>query len=96
MDHLLFSLPTAVDVLALVTCLGTLSCHLWVVPPPVTAVDTTVLTPLRTALWRLLGGCLVVLTVSSAGALLGRTLTMSGLPLAMLGHTLPTVLLRTH
>src|SRR5262249_39722359 len=28
--------------------------------------------------------------------LLGRTLTMSGLPLAMLGRTLPTVLLRTH
>jgi copper resistance protein D len=94
--HFLFSLPTAADVLALVTCLGTLSCRLWVVPPPGTAADAPVLTPLRAALWRLLGVCLVALTVSSAGELLGRTLTMSGLPLALLGRTLPTVLLRTH
>jgi putative copper export protein len=96
MEHLLVSLCTALDLLALVTCLGTLSCRLWVVPPPGMAVATTVLTPLRAALWRLLGGCLIALTVSSAGEVLGRTLTMSGLPLAMLGRTLPTVLLRTH
>jgi len=96
MEHLIFSLATGLDLLALVTCLGTLSCRLWVLPPPVMAADTTVLTPLRAALWRLLGGCLVALTVSSAGELLGRTLTMSGLPLAMLGRTLPTVLMRTH
>src|SRR5207249_1550325 len=44
----------------------------------------------------LLGGCLIALTVSSAAELLGRTLTMSGLPLAMLGHTLPLLVLRTH
>jgi putative copper resistance protein D/copper transport protein len=58
--------------------------------------DTVVLFSLRTALWWLLGGCLIALTVSSVGELLGRTLTMSGLPLAMLGRTLPIVLLRTH
>ena len=96
MEHLIFRLATALDLLALVTCLGTLSCRVWVVPPPGAEADTPVLPPRRAALWRLLGGCLVALTVSSAGELLGRTLTMSGLPLAMLGRTLPTVLLRTH
>lgn len=96
MEHLIFSLATAIDLLALVTCLGTLSCRLWVLPPSATGADTVVLFSLRTALWRLLGGCLIALTVSSVGELLGRTLTMSGLPLAMLGHTLPIVLLRTH
>jgi putative copper resistance protein D len=96
MEHFIFSLCTAVDLLALVTCLGTLSCRLWVLPPSATGEDTAVLASLRAALWRLLGGCLIALAVSSAGELLGRTLTMSGLPLTMLGHTLPIVLLRTH
>jgi putative copper export protein len=96
MEHFILSLCTAVDLLALVTCLGTLSCRLWVLPSSATGEATAVLTSLRAALWRLLGGCLIALTVSSAGELLGRTLTMSGLPLAMLGHTLPIVLLRTH
>jgi putative copper export protein len=96
MEHLIFSLATGIDLLALVTCLGTLSCRLWVLPSSATGEDTVVLSSLRAALWRLLGGCLVALTVSSAGELLGRTLAMSGLPLAMLGRTLPIVLLRTH
>jgi putative copper export protein len=96
MQRLIFSLATAVDLLALVTCLGTLSCRLWVVLPPATGEDTTTLCLLRTALWRLLGIALIALTVSSTGELLGRTLTMSGLPLAMLGRTLPTVLFHTH
>jgi len=96
MESVVFSLPTAVDLLALVTCLGTLSCRLWVLPSPTTGADTVVLPFLRAALWRLLGICLVALTVSSAGELIGRTLTMSGLPLAMLGRALPTVLLHTH
>jgi putative copper resistance protein D len=96
MEHLVFSLATAVDLLALVTCLGTLSCRLWVLPPPAAGEDTTMLSRLHAALWRLLGGCLLALTVSSTGELLGRTLTMSGLPLAMLGRTLPIVVLRTH
>ena len=95
MEHLIFCLTTAIDLLALVTCLGTLSCRLWVLPPSGTGADTVVVS-LRTALWRLLGGCLIALTVSSVSELLGRTLTMSGLPLAMLGRTLPIVLLRTH
>src|SRR5262245_31854892 len=96
MGHLIFSLATAIDLLALVTCLGTLSCRLWVLPPPATGEDTTIRSHLRVALWRLLGGCLIALTASSVGELLGRTLTMSGLPLAMLRHMLPIVLLRTH
>jgi hypothetical protein len=33
MEHLIFSLATAIDLLALVICLGTLSCRLWVLPP---------------------------------------------------------------
>src|SRR5215475_1877892 len=82
MEHLIFSLATAIDLLALVICLGTLSCRLWVLPPAGAGEDTVVLFSLRTALWRLLGGCLIALTVSSVGELLGRTL--------------PIVLLRTH
>src|SRR5215475_4022960 len=96
MEHLIFSLATAIDLLALVICLWTLSCRLWGRARAGTGEDTVVLFSLRTALWRLLGGCLIALTVSSVGELLGRTLTMSGLPLAMLGRTLPIVLLRTH
>ena len=69
---------------------------MWVLPPPTTGTDTVVLPSLRAALWRLLGICLGALTVCSAGELIGRTLTMSGLPLAMLGRALPTVLLHTH
>lgn len=95
-SSVVLSLPTAVDLLALVTCLGTLSGRLWVLPPPATEADTAALAPLRASLWRLLGICLVALTVSSVGELLGRTMTMSGLPLAMLGRVLPTVLFRTH
>ena len=96
MEHLICGLATTIDLLALVTCLGTLSCRLWVLPPAATGEDAGVLSSLRSALWRLLGGCLIALTLSSVGELLGRTLTMSGLPLAMLGRTLPIVLLRTH
>jgi len=96
MEPFSFRLATAIDLLALVTCLGTLSCRLWVLPLPAVGEDTAILAHLRAALWRLLGGCLLALTVSSAGELLGRTLTMSGLPLAMLGRTLPIVLLHTH
>ena len=96
MEHLLVSLPTAVDLLALVTCLGTLSSRLWVVPHGAAEAERVVLTTLRAALWRLLGLALVALTLSSAGELLGRTLTMSGQPLGMLGRTLPIVVARTH
>jgi len=96
MEYSISSLSTAVDLLALVTCLGALSGRLWVVPHGATEADTVVLTSLRAALWRLLGLALVTLTVSSAGELLGRALTMSGLPLGMLGRTLPIVLSRTH
>jgi putative copper export protein len=96
MEHLLVSLPTAVDLLALVMCLGTLSSRLWVVPHGAMEAEPVVLTALRAAVWRLLGFALVALTLSSAGELMGRTLTMSGLPLAMLGRVLPIVVLRTH
>jgi hypothetical protein len=96
MEHLIFRLATALDLLALVTCLGTLSCRLWVLPRPATGEDTALLFHLYAVVWRLLGGGLIALTASSVGELLGRTLTMSGLPLALLGRTLPIVLLRTY
>ena len=73
MEHLIFSLATAIDLLALVTCLGTLSCRLWVLPPSGAGEDTVVLCSLRAALWRLLGGYLIALTMSSVGELLERT-----------------------
>ncbi len=89
-------LPTAVDLLALTTCIGALSCRLWVLPPRATTMDEEHIVTLWAALWRLLMVCLLLLTLSTLGELIGRTMTMSGLPLAASLRVLPTVLLRTH
>src|SRR5262249_48680299 len=89
-------LPTAVDLLALATCVGALSCRLWVLPPTATTMDEKHVAPLWAVLWRLLTVCLLLLTLSSLGELVGRTMTMGDLPLAASLRVLPTVLLHTH
>jgi putative copper resistance protein D len=89
-------LPTALDLLALATCLGALSCHLWVLPPTATAADSLHAALLLMPLWQLLVVCLAVLTVSSIGELVGRAVDMSGRPLAASFPVLSTVLFRTH
>ena len=65
-------------------------------PPTTTQTDESSAAPLWTALWRLLAVCLVLLMGSSLGELVGRTVAMSGLPLAGSLPVLPTVLCRTH
>jgi putative copper export protein len=89
-------LPTALDLLALATCLGSLSGRLWVLPPTATAADAPHAESLLTPLWQLLVACLVGLTVSSIGELVGRAVNMSGRPLSAIVSVLPTVLFRTH
>ena len=97
MEHSLgLMLPTAVDLFALTTCLGALGCRLWVLPPVATTMDGERTAALWAALWWLLALCLLLLIVSSLGELVGRTMTMSGRPLAASLRVLPTVLLRTH
>ena len=97
MEHSLYLvLPTAVDLFALTTCLGALSCRLWVLPPRATTMDGECLAALWTALWRLFALCLRLLIVSSLGELVGRILALSGLPLVPSLSVLPIVLLRTH
>jgi hypothetical protein len=44
-DDVLHAIPTAFDLLALVICLGTLGCRLWVLPV-LTAVARTTPSPL--------------------------------------------------
>jgi putative copper resistance protein D len=85
-----------VDLLALATCLGALSCRLWVLPPACTVAGTGDAAILLAPVWRLLAVGLAALLVSSAGTLIGRAMRMSGLPLSELLPVLPTVLFHTH
>ncbi|QUN31695.1 CopD family protein (plasmid) [Cupriavidus sp. KK10] len=84
----------AADLLALSTCIGILGFRIWVIrfkdelPPPSTAAVVP--------LWWLVGICLAVLTLSSVGELIRRTVEMSGRPLAEVGLVLPQVLSQTH
>lgn len=85
---------TAADLLALATCIGVLGFRIWVVrfkykmPQPSTAAVVP--------LWWLVGVCLAVLTLSSVGELIRRTMEMSGRPLTEVGLVLPQVLSQTH
>jgi copper resistance protein D len=95
-DDFLRAMPTACDLLALVACLGTLGCRVWVLPalaavPGASGVEAVVM-----SLWRLLVMSLAGLTVSSLAELAGRAAEMSGQPLSALLPVLPTVLFRTH
>ena len=90
------AIPTAFDLLALVTCLGMLGCRLWVLPalaavPGAIGVETAF-----ASLWRWLVTCIAALTVSSLTELVGRTAEMSGQPLSAILPVLPTVLSQTH
>jgi putative copper export protein len=83
------------DLLALMTGIGILSCRLWMFPGIGKAAKASPDAWL-VAFWRLLGLCLAVLTATSIGLLIQRSLAMSGQPLAELGTVLPTVWRQTH
>lgn len=95
-ENLSLSLPAWLDLLALATCLGTLSCRLWVLPPPSMLAGTVDSTVFLAPLWRLLALGLAGLTASSVGTLLGRAMSMSGLALPEALPVLPKVLFHTH
>lgn len=82
------------DLLALMTCIGILSCLLWVL----SGRHSTDLAGhgLVFPLWRLLGICLAVLTVTGVGDLIHRSLAMSGEPATELLSILPAVWSQTH
>jgi putative copper resistance protein D len=90
------SLPNTLDLLALTTCIGALSCRLWVLQFTGKTIDTLDSEPLLTNIWRLLAVCIIVLVFSSAVLLLARTAEMSGLPFAAVLPAVPTVLFKTH
>ncbi|MBI3326807.1 MAG: CopD family protein [Nitrospinae bacterium] len=95
--NLFHAIPTAFDLLALATCLGALSCRLWVLPPTAAMPpDALRADALLVPLWRLFVVCIAALIVTSVGELVGRTAEMSGRPLSAILPVLPTVLFRTH
>ena len=93
-NDLVFSVPNALDLLALTTGIGTLACRLYVIhPAPTGPLD---MQPLLTRLWRLFLVCLIVLVPSSAVGLIQRACEMSGTPLGEVFAVLPVVLFSTH
>jgi len=99
---LLHIIPTALDLLFVVACIGFLATALWVIPqgvrkgtvyfPPPEKVK---LSPFY-SLWRLLGLILAGLTLVSVFGLFQRTMEMSGLPWSEAFSDLPLVLSKTH
>jgi copper resistance protein D len=95
-DHVLQVIPTAFDLLALATCLGTLGCCLWVLPALTEVPGVIGIEAIRASLWRLLGSCIAALTVSSLAELVGRAAEMSGQPLSAILPVLSTVFFQSH
>jgi copper resistance protein D len=90
------AIPTVFDLLALVICLGTLSCRLWVLPTMATLSESIGFDALLRSLWRLLGACIAALVVTSVGELVAHAVEMSGRPLLAVLPALPVVLRQTH
>jgi len=88
MNLLLHVIPTALDLLLIVACIGLLATDLWVIPRNTKT--------LHGALWRMLGLVLAALTVVSVIGLFQRTVEMSGLPWEEVFSAVPRVLSGTH
>ena len=96
LHKLVHSAPTLIDLLALTTCIGALSCRIWVLRA---AGDTSRQRDngsLLNNVWKLIGLTAVVLLLSSFVILLTRTAEMSGLPLADGLPAVPRVLFKSH
>jgi putative copper resistance protein D len=92
----LYVLPTAVDLLALVICLGTLGCRLWILPAVEAVAGAVGVKAILIPLWRVLFICLSALAISSLGELFVRAAEMSGLAFPKVLPLLPTILFYTH
>ncbi|MGH8751072.1 MAG: copper resistance D family protein [Burkholderiales bacterium] len=86
---------TAADLMALMACIGLLTCCIWVLPAAGRNTNCST-TDLSASIWKLLGACIAALTASSIGILLWRALDMSGQPFSELASVLPVVLQETH
>jgi len=90
-DGLPHIVPTAVDLLFIMACMGILVAERWVIPRGARDAQA-----LRYGLWRLLGPVLAGLTLVSVIGLLLRTAEMSGLPLGKALPAVPLTLSKTH
>ena len=84
---------TFADLLAFALCLGALSCRLWIVPSDGASDELSHILRRTTAV---VGGCVVVLTVTSLGLLWWRASVLSGAPALPSLALLPTVVTQTH
>lgn len=94
LQKLAHAIPPFLDLLALFTIMGVLSCQLWLLPPPRANLRASYL--IQPKLRRLLGAALCVLTITGLGLLTVRAAEMSGRPLSALLPILPTILFETH
>ncbi len=86
--HTLYIAVSAFDIIALSLVIGPLATTLWIVPK-----DANI--AFQGRLWRLTGGALGALTLSSVTLLVGRTLEMSRQGLDHVAHWLPLVVRET-
>jgi len=84
-------IPTALDLLFIVACIGLLATGVWVIPHTMRGAEM-----LRDGLWHLLGLILTGLTLMSVIGLLLRTAEMSDLPWENAFSVIPLVLSETH
>ncbi len=84
-------IPTALDLLAIIACIGLLATDAWVVPHTMQGAEM-----LHDGIWRLLGLMLAGLSLMSVISLLLRAREMSGLPWEKALSVLPLVLSGTH
>ena len=96
LDKFGHSAPTLFDLLALTTCIGALSCRIWVLHVTGNVSDKRDEGLLLANVWKLIGLTVAMLVLSSSVLLLTRTAEMSGLPLAAGLSLVPTVLFKTH
>lgn len=86
----------AFDHVTLFICIGSLACHLCVLPPKGGVLNFSVPEVLRVRLWRLFAAGVIALTISSFTGLFVRAMEMSDSPTSAILSVLPSVLLRTH
>lgn len=96
LDKFVHSAPTLFDLLALNTCIGALSCRIWVLPTADTDSGKRDELRLLAGVWKLAGLTAAMLVLSSSILLLTRTAEMSGLSLVNGLCLVPRVLFKTH
>lgn len=92
MSHDIAIALDAAGIIALSTAIGTCACLLWVAP----AGGGANAGQLRRVAWRLLGVCLVLLSIDSIATLVVRAHVMSGQPYSRLAPVLSVVVEHTH